>query len=693
MLDYPELAARTRRFRNGEPRALTVATDSTRVVYLRSTGPDDPVDRLWVLDLASGATRLVGDAAPDRGDRTAAELALRERQRLTADGITGYATDPRCRVAAYVANGRLYRADLRTGEVAEIPTAGPAVDPRPDPTGTRLAYVTDDGAGTRALRVVDGDGRDTLLAGERGTSWGLAEFAAAEEFGRDRGYWWSPDGTQVLAARVDESRVGRWYLHDPADPGAPPRSLAYPAAGTATAAVSLHLLDLDGGWVDVHWDRDAYPYLVAASWTSAGPLVAVLRRLQQHGLVLAVDPRTGETQVHAELADHHWVDVLPGTPARLSDGRVLLAGDLVRDGLDARCLFADGALLTPPSLYPRRVCGELGDDLLVEASEGEPSERHLYRVSLAPGTPPRRLTPEPGWHTGECGGDAYVVAAESLDMPGTRWQVVAPAGTYELPGRGADLPYAARPALARVTDRRLPAAVLYPRDHVAGRRLPVVVDAYGGPGGQTVVAARSRWQERQWWADRGFAVVSVDGRGTPGVSPAYEKVVHHRLADVVLADQVEGLAALTGKHPDLDTGRVAIRGWSFGGWLAALAVLRRPDVFQVAVAGAPCVDWALYDAVYAERYLGLPDTHPEVYARHSLLPDAADLRRPLLLAHGMLDDNVVPAHTMRLSAALLAARRPHAVLPLTGASHQGAAGARERLLDIELDFVRRHLPR
>ncbi|RKR88484.1 dipeptidyl-peptidase-4 [Micromonospora pisi] len=736
-MDYPELAARTRRFSHGAPRSVTVASDGSRVVFLRSGGPEDPADALWLFDVATATERLVADPAilleSDPRDPLAtvalppAERALRERQRLQAGGIGGYATDPAARVAVFALAGRLFRADLVQGDVVEVAVTGPVIDPRPDPTGERLAYVTEGPASTDRtglpgrtqspnggnggscggqLRVIEADGTDNLLAGEEaGVSWGLAEFIAAEEFARYRGYWWAPDGRSILAARVDESRLPRWYLHDPGDPASLPRGIAYPQAGGPNAEVSLHLLDLDGGWVDVHWDRETYPYLVSVHWADTGPLITVLRRLQQHGLVLAVDPRTGETQVHAELADPRWVEPVAGTPRHLPDGRVLVGGELAHDGYDARCLFADGTLLTPPSLYIRRVVGPLpagpgATDLLVEASDGEPSQQHLFRVrtAIGGGVESRRLTADPGWHTGVVGGDVLVVGSASLDHAGTRWTVWR--GERELgtlSTLAAAPPYSPRPVLERVTDRRLPTAVLYPRSHVAGRRLPVLLDIYGGPGFQQVLASRARWLERQWWADSGFAVVTVDNRGTPGVAPSFEKVIHRRLADVILLDQVDALTALAEKHPDLDLGRVAIRGWSFGGWLAGLAVLCRPDLFRCAVAGAPVSDWALYDTAYAERYLGLPDDSPEVYAHHCLLELAAeppvtpDDARPMLLVHGMVDDNVVAAHTLRLSAALLAAGRPHSVIPLTGATHMAADGAAERLLRLERDFLHLHL--
>ncbi|ASW57976.1 peptidase S9 [Plantactinospora sp. KBS50] len=676
-MDYPELAARTRRCTRGAPRAVTVAGDGSRVLFLRSAGPEDAAEALWSFELADGDERLVAD--PIR-------LLADSVQDGTGVGIDRYVTDPAGRVAVFTLAGRLFRADLRHGDVVEIPCLGRPVDPRPDPTGERIAYVTTDpdrGPGGSQLRVVGPDGTDVLLGGEDGgVGWGLAEYVASADFDRRRGYWWAPDGRCLLAARVDESRVPRWHLADPLDPTRPARELARPVAGGANAEVSLHLLDLDGGWVDVHWDRETYPYLVSVSWADGGPLITVLRRLQQHGLVLAVDPRTGETQVHAELADPRWVEPVAGTPIHLPDGRVLVGGELAHDGYDARCLFADGTLLTPPALYVRRVVGQLPartgpPDLLVEASEGEPSQQHLFRVRTAiggGGVESRRLTPEPGWHVAAVGGGILAVGTATLDQHGVRWTIWRSDGeeVATLRSLAATPPYAPQPALERVTDRRLPAAVLYPRDHVTGRRLPVLLDIDGGPGRQEVRAARSCWLERQWWADAGFVVVTVDNRGTAGIAPSFEKVVHRRLADVILADQLDALTALAGKHPDLDLDRTAVRGRGFGGWLAALAVLRRPELFRCAVAGTPVTDWSRHDTAYTERYLGMPDDSAEVYAHHSLLAMAAEtmpgptLARPLLLLHGVADARVPLAHTLWLSAALQATGHPHTVLPLCG---------------------------
>jgi dipeptidyl-peptidase-4 len=693
------------------PRGVSVSGNGEFVVFLRSTGPEDPVDALWVFDVAQGVERLVADPRElmdtDHAGLPAAERALRERLRLSAGGIGSFALDSDGVVVTFALAGRLFRVEVPRGDVIEIPTAGPVVDPRPDPTGTRVAYVTAGG-----LHVVEPDPShpgiwsDTALAAEDGITWGLADFIGAEEFRRFRGYWWAPNGGTVLAARVDDSRVPRWHLHDPATPQTEPTTVAYPSAGSDNAKVTLHLLDLAGGWVDVHWDRETYPYLVSVNWVGPQPLITVLRRAQHHGLVLAVDQRTGETRVHAELSDPRWVEPIPGTPLPLVDGRVVVGGDLSREAHDARCLFADGSLITPTHLYARRLVGTTysgrGVDLVLEASESEPGEQHVYLVPLsAPGTTPtaRRLTSQAGWHQASVAGATLVVGSLSMDHAGWNYQVYRGGAVIgSIVSHAATPPYVPRPTFERVTDRQLPTGVLYPRGHVGGRGLPVLVDVYGGPGHQEVIAARARWIERQWWADQGFAVVVVDNRGTPGVTPGFEKAIYGRLADVVLADQVDALLALADKHPDLDLSRVAVRGWSFGGWLAGLAVLRRPDIYHVAVAGAPVTDWSLYDTAYTERYLGLPSEAPEVYAHNNLVEMAGEppLRpeeaRPILLVHGLVDDNVFAVHTLRLSAAMLLAGRPHALIPLTGATHMAAGGLSERLLRLELDFIRRNLP-
>jgi dipeptidyl-peptidase-4 len=220
----------------------------------------------------------------------------------------------------------------------------------------------------------------------------------------------------------------------------------------------------------------------------------------------------------------------------------------------------------------------------------------------------------------------------------------------------------------------------------------VLFDPYGGPHAQRVVASNQALAVSQWFADQGFVVVVADGAGTPGKGSTYEREVAGDLSDPVLKDQCLVASVLPQLEPRADMSRVAIRGWSFGGYLAAIAVLREPTVFHCAVAGAPVTDWRLYDTHYTERYLGDPVEDSGNYDRTSLIRDAPRLTRPLLLIHGLADDNVVAAHTLQLSSALLSAGKPHEVLPLSGVTHMTPQEVvAENLLLHQLDFIRRSL--
>jgi dipeptidyl-peptidase-4 len=318
-------------------------------------------------------------------------------------------------------------------------------------------------------------------------------------------------------------------------------------------------------------------------------------------------------------------------------------------------------------------------------------EGHLWSVQ-ADGTA-EQLTNGPGVHGGVRGGGTLVVVSATMDRFGSTVSVRRDGTEVATIASNAATPLLEpRVEFLRAGPRELRTAILRPSDHRRGSALPVLLDPYGGPHFGRVVAARNAYLESQWWADQGFAVVVVDGRGTPGRGVDWEQAVHLDIADIVLEDQLDALKAAAAADPDLDLERVAIRGWSFGGYLSALAVLRHPESIHAAVAGAPVTDWRLYDTFYTERYLGHPDEDPEVYDRNSLIADAPSLRRPLLLVHGLADDNVVSAHTLRLSRALLEAGRPHEVLPLTGITHMAVRPeVAENLLRLQLDFLTRAL--
>ncbi|MBD0695708.1 prolyl oligopeptidase family serine peptidase [Streptomyces sp. CBMA123] len=663
----PRQLARTRRFTLGAPAQPQPSADGATVLFLRGRTGTDPVTRLWALDTATGAERLVADPAA-LGSTT---------------GIACYATDDTGRLAAFTLDGTLWLADTAAGSVRPVTTTGAPQEARPDPTGRRIAYVSDG-----ALRVVDADGgNDRALAEPEScdVSYGLAEYVAAEEMYRTRGHWWSPDGTALLVARVDDRAVTRLFLADPTDPQQPPRTIRYPLAGTANADVSLRLLGLDGSRTEVRWDAAAFEYLTAAGWDAHGPYAAVQSRDQRTVRTLAIAP-DGTTRVLAERTDPHWIELLPGLPARTAGGALV---DTADDG-DTRQLTIDGKPVTPDGLQLRAVLGTDGEQVLFTASD-EPTETHLW--TYEPGRGIQQLSSGPGLHDGVARGGTLVLTTRSPDGRTTVLREGAP--SWPLTSYAEPPVVTARPELLRLGPRELRANLFLPTGHrPADGPLPVLLDPYAGPAMQKATTGGA-WHEQvsQWFADQGFAVLVVDGRGTPGRGPRWEKSVWGDKAGPALEDQIEGLHEVARLRPGLlDLDRVAIRGWSYGGFLAALAVLRRPDVFHAASAGAAPTDWRLYDTHWQERFLGHPDEHPEHYDSCDLITEAPKLRRPLLLIQGLADDNVYPAHALRLSHALLSAGRPHEVLPLRGAGHRPTGEAVvQNLLHHELDFLRRSL--
>jgi len=683
---FPRQKARTRNFTLGAPRSFHVSEDGSRVAFLRSPAGDDPRIALWVFDVAERAERLVVDPVELTGGAGEAlsveERARRERARETAEGVVAYATDRHVRIAAFVHSGRLFVADVVAGGARTLDVPTPVFDPRPDPAGRRVAFVHD-----RALYVVGlADGVVRRLAGEEEetVSWGVAEFVAAEEMERHRGYWWSPDGESLLAARVDEEAVRRLWISDVASPESPPRGVRYPQAGTPNAAVQLHLLRLDGAAaLPVVWDADAYPYMTGVRWDEHGLLIAVQTRDQRRLLVLAADPLTGETSSLDAQSDDAWVDLIPGAPRRLSGGRLVTVG--AAGG--SMALLVNGRAVTPPGMEVAEVLGASDEEILFSAST-EPTEVQVYTWEAEPGV--RAVTSAPGVHTAVGSGPVRVVGSKTTSQAGARWAL----GDHVFETRAQPPVVEPKVRLLTVGERELRVGLLFPRDHEPGRALPVLMSPYGGPHRQQVMADQHRWLEPQWFADQGFAVIVADGRGTPGRGAAWARAVRGDLAGPALEDQIAALTEVAALERDLDLERVAIRGWSFGGYLAALAVLRRPDVFHAAVAGAPVTDWRLYDTHYTERYLGVEPEGADrpAYERSSLLPDAGALRRPLLLIHGLLDDNVLAAHTLTLSQRMTESGRLHAVLPLTGVTHMTPQEAvAENLLIVQVEFLRQAL--
>lgn len=699
--------AQTRGFMLGRPVKPQPTPDGKSVLFLRS-GPRSAKLSLFEFDVAGRKTReLLTPTQVLKGAEeklSAEEKAQRERMRVSVGGFTGFQLSQDGTLVLLSLSGKLYLFDRTSGRIDELKTApGHLLDPRFSPDGAKIAFVRD-----HDLYVFDlADCKETRLTtgGTPQVSHGLAEFVAQEEMGRFAGYWWSPDSKYLIFQETDNGGVETWFVADPIHPGQKPTPFFYPRPGKDNAKVRLGVLPVEGGsTIWLKWDSAKYPYLASVRWAKGGPpLVCVQYRDQTEIVVLKADPKTGATEPLLTERDSAWVNINQEVPRWFPDGSFLWVSE--RDGGPQLELRGPNGRVRRV-LVPARdgfqglsgVYGDSANGAIVFNASVDPTQSHVFRLSLSEGAEPLKLSKDAGLHSAVFARNQkiFVHTARLLGaMPVTTVHDADGAMLGELPSVAEKEPFAPRVELVKIgKNTEFHAAVILPRNFEPEKKYPVLVDVYGGPHHLHVQASKNRWLLDQWYADQGFIVVAIDGRGTPGRGRDWERAIFKKFGSIPLEDQVAGLQSLGEKYPAMDLKRVGIDGWSFGGYMAALAVMRRPDVFHAAVAGAPVVDWLDYDTHYTERYLGIPPKDDAAYKEGSLLTYAADLKRPLLLMHGTADDNVYFRHSLKLVDALFRNGKDFEMLPLSGLTHMVPDPlVMERLHTRIAGFFRKHLGR
>lgn len=693
---FPRQKAATRNFQLGAPRSFTLTSDGALAIFLRSDHGRDAANSLWVYDVTANIERKVVDPrtllASETEDLPDAERARRERMRETTAGVTSYSSNKSGYLLAFALSGQLFITDLHssTGQTRQLDVTGPIIAPQISPDGSHVAWST--GMNLHVCTIDGTDERVLTTNNNEHVSWGLADFIGSEELGRMTGFWWAPDSSSIIAERVDESGVNSWWISDPATPEKAPREQRYPAAGTTNASLELHRIALDGTSTQLHWDNTSFEYLVNVRWQEDRPaLITVASRDQKDFITFSVVD-DGLSPIH-KMHNDEFLEVIPGQPRWVGESLLTVEDNF---DTDTRQIFIDGKEISPQGTQVMAIIS--ADDHGISAvTTSNALDRQVTEFST---------TGELHHVTHE--GVASVTSSVHTDAGALRVLVLSKlpdhSRTFALV-RGdeiihhfdshAEIPQVdIRVNTIQTGEHNVNTAVIFPSDHVMGsKKLPVMMRPYGGPHGAQVLNAALIYAEDQWFADQGYVVVIADNRGTPGRGPKWDHAIFHDFVNPVLDDQVAALQAVAAHYPnDVDTTRVAITGWSFGGYLSALAVMERPDVFHVAVAGAPVTEWKWYDTAYTERYLGHPETNSNVYQACSLLPRASELKRPLMLVHGLADDNVVSAHSLGLSGELLAHRKPHSVLPLSGVSHMTPQEVvAENLMLLTLDFFNQHL--
>ncbi|MEY4376556.1 MAG: hypothetical protein RJB26_1106 [Pseudomonadota bacterium] len=676
-------------------RGLRFSPDGTRVTWLQGSAEDKDRLDLWAYDLQTHERARLVDARallPQEATLSAEEEARRERARTAAlRGIVEYSFSADGKRLLFPLGGDLYLYDLTLPAATAVRrlTRSEAweTDARFSPRGNFVSFNR-----AQDLWVIDlasGAERAITTGGGGVISHGVAEFIAQEELGRDTGYWWAPDESFIAYATVDETPVPEVERVEILGNGTRTVKQRYPAAGQPNALVSLQVVALAGGeprTVDLGANRDIYLARVDWARDSRSMLVQRLSRDQTRLDLLRADAADGSTRVLLSERSDTWVE-LHDLLRPLKDGGFLWASQ--RSGYQHLYRYAaDGTLAVTVTRGDWAVTqlGALDEKAgrvwFVGSREGHP-QRQLYSAALDghEADQPRRLTQQSGWHAVQMSRDARFVldTYSSVDQPART--VLRDATGKELAALvpntlDASHPYApylsSHPryvfgTLAAADGQTLHYQLVQPHDFDPAKRYPVVVQVYGGPHGQQVMNA---WDDgfAHYLARRGFLVFSLDNRGSALQGTRMDGALFHHMASVEVADQLRGVEWLKAQ-PYVDGKRVGVFGWSYGGYMTLNLVMRAPGTFAAAASGAPVTDWSLYDTAYTERYMGTPQGNAEGYAGSSVLGVATQLQDPLLVLHGMADDNVLFEHSTRLFKVLQEANKPFEVMVYPGHKH------------------------
>jgi dipeptidyl-peptidase-4 len=699
----------------GSPNQVKFTPDSQKVAYLLGTA-GSLAQELWTFDVDSGERRQLTAMASSAESLTSQfsldEELRRERSRQRGLGVTSYqfvqALEGGPLTLLVPFDGRLFLA--RGSEIlTSLLGSDGAIDPQLSPDGLHAAFVRN---GEIHVLTTDGTGQPRVLTSgaEDGVTNGLAEYIAQEEMDRHDGYWWSPDGKRLAFVRADSRHIPKYSIVHQGTEQIAIEEHRYPFAGAQNAKVQLGIIVLDGNqeevtWVDLGKDDDIY--LARVAWCPDGILTALIQsRDQCSQRLIAFNPLNGEVNTLIEEEGHPWLNLH-------DDLRFLPSGEFLwssessgfrhlslhdREGHEIRTLTGGPWMVTGQVTVDedQRLVYFLG-------TYDSPLERHLYVVSLD-GGPIRRITQESGWHDAVISPDrrSFVDIWQSLQQPprlalrnlsngevrGLLFESegVTP-GSYGL----------CVPEITsfHTTDGVLLYAAIYTSEKTRsdGQQHPLVVSVYGGPVAQTVTNTWSLTADlrAQYLAQQGYVVLNVDNRGSANRGLAFEAAIARSMGHIEVSDQVEGVRFLSSR-PYVDSTRVGIYGWSYGGYMTLRALLKAPDVFKVGISGAPVTFWEGYDTHYTERYMGLPATNEAGYWTSSVLPYVGQLVGKLMLVQGMVDENVHARHAMRLIEALTTAARDYELVLFPEARHMPRNPVHLEYLERQLvEFLNQHL--
>jgi dipeptidyl-peptidase-4 len=701
--------------------SVRISPDGSRVTFLQGRDDDKDQQDLWEYHLADGEKRLLVDSRLLAGEKTLdeVELARRERARIYATGIVDYAWSPDGRALLFPLGGDLYYLELGSDPRRLTRSESTETDAKISPLGGYVSFVRE-----QNLYVIDlatGEERAITTAGKGPVSYGMAEFVAQEEMYRDTGYWWARDDSEIAYTRVDESGVELKNRYEIDATGVTTIAQRYPFAGTANAIVELYVQDLASG--DAHkvdLGEDADFYLLRVDYSPDGTLAVQLQARDQKSLHLVfVDPRIGDQKIVVREVQPNWVNA--HSDLTFIDGGKQFIWTSERSGFNQIYLYRkDGTLLrqltsgepvvaqTDRNGGGVRAVDEAHGMVWFAGFPGTATEKHLYRVPLAGGEV-EQMTEPGGWFDAQVATDGqfYVENGQGTLRPpytairSAAGELITWITENPLDGSHPYYPYleghrAYTFGTIEADDGTpLNYQLMLPAQFDPEKKYPAVVYLYGGPGAQEVT---STWPIdarlsglNQILARNGYVVFTLDNRGMSNRGKAFEDALYRNMGDFEVRDQLRGLEWLK-SQTFVAADRVGIHGWSYGGYMTLMILLKHPGAFQAGIAGAPVTNWRLYDTHYTERYMGDPDDGEGRYEVASPITYAQNLADPLLIIHGMADDNVFFDNTVQLINALQEAAKPFEMMTYPGKRHRIVGEAENtQLWNLYLDFFSRHL--
>ncbi|MBY0583055.1 MAG: S9 family peptidase [Sphingomonas sp.] len=690
------------------PRALKLSPDGKLLTSLRARPDERDRFDLWARDTTTGREFMLVDSKKvgSGAELSEAEKMQRERARVAGSkGIITYDWAPDGQSILVPIDGDLFVASLDGTVVRLTNQPGGQLNPAISPAGGFVSYVRDQNLVVQPLK--GGAARAVTQGGAGTVHWGEAEFVAQEELSRFTGYWWSPDDKRLAVERFDEAPVGIVTRAAIGADGTKVFDQRYPAAGTPNALVDLYVMKADGtGQVKVDLGSDPETYLARVDWTTDGKalLVQRLSRDQKTLDMLSVDPSTGKSTIlfTEKSGDRSWIN-LSDAYQLLHDGSMIWRSE--RDGYGHLYHYAKGkwTQLTKGDWVVTDLAGvdEAKGRVYFLGNKDDVLEQQLYAVDIAhPGTI-TRLT-ETGWWNSASMDPKASRAIISRSNPNQPPQIYLADGTGKRLGwisenaLTKDHPYA--PYLAshrqrtfgtlKASDGTVLHWEMITPDLEPGKKYPVFFQHYGGPHVQTVSRA---WDGAlpQYLVDRGYIYFQIDNRGSYNRGKAFEDHLYRAMGSVEVEDQLAGAMWLK-QQSFVDPAKIAIYGWSYGGYMTLKMLGKNPGVYAAGVAGAPVTKWELYDTTYTERYMGTPQADGPAYAASNALGEATNISDPLLLIHGMSDDNVVFDNSTAFAARMQANAKPFEMMFYPGNTHRvGGPGISEHLWTTILNFLDR----